>query len=70
MNGEVPKMKPIWYFVGLVLLVMGGLVLLAGILELLSPSSRQTVLGEIHPAIWWGCVMLAAGGIFFFTHRK
>ena len=70
MNGEVPKMKPIWYFVGLMLLVMGGLVLLAGFLELLSPSGRQTVLGETHTGIWWGCVMLAAGGIFYFTHRK
>jgi len=70
MNAEAPKMKPIWYFVGLVLLTMGGLVLLAGILELVSPSERKTVLMELHPGIWWGCIMIIAGAIFYFKHRK
>lgn len=70
MNAEVPKMKPIWYFVGLVLLTMGGLVFLAGILEFISPSERRTVLAELHPGIWWGAVMLIGGAIFFLKNRK
>ena len=69
MNSEAPKMKSIWYFVGLMLLVMGGLVLLAGLIELVSPSARQTVLAELHPGIWWGAVMLIAGTIFFLKNR-
>jgi hypothetical protein len=70
MSAETPKMKSIWYFVGLMLLVMGGLVLLAGLIELVSPSGRQTVLAEIHPGIWWGAVMVAGGVIFFLKNRK
>jgi len=70
MNEEAPKMKPIWYFVGLVLLTMGGLVLLAGILEFVSPSGRKTVLMELHPGIWWGGIMIIAGAIFYLKHRK
>jgi FtsH-binding integral membrane protein len=70
MSSETPTMKSIWYFVGLMLLVMGGLVLLAGLIELVSPSPRQTVLAEIHPGIWWGAVMVTAGIIFFVRNRK
>jgi len=62
-------MKSIWYFVGLMLLVMGGLVLLAGLIELVSPSARQTVLAEIHPGIWWGAIMIVAGAVFFAKNR-
>lgn len=70
MTSETPQMKSIWFLVGLVLLVMGGLVLTGGILDLFVPSTRTTVLANSHPAIWWGAVMLLAGGIFYFTHRK
>ncbi len=70
MSSETPKMKSIWYFVGLMLLVMGGFVFLAGLIELISPSTRQTVLAEVHPGIWWGAVMIAGGAIFFFKNRR
>ncbi len=70
MSSEAPKMKSIWYFVGLMLLVMGGLVLLAGLIELFSPSARQTVLADIHPGIWWGAVMIFVGAIFFVRNRR
>jgi len=70
MTSEAPKMKSIWYFVGLMLLVMGGLVLLAGVIELVSPSARATVLSETHPGLWWGVVMVASGALFFLKNRK
>lgn len=70
MASETPGMKSIWYFVGLMLLVMGGLVLLAGLIELVAPSPRQTVLANVHPGIWWGVIMVAGGAIFFGRNRK
>jgi hypothetical protein len=70
MGAEAPKMKSIWYFVGLVLLVMGGLVFLAGVFEFFAPSERRTVLAEAHPGLWWGAVMLVAGTIYFLKNRK
>jgi drug/metabolite transporter (DMT)-like permease len=57
-------MKPIWYFVGLLLLALGILVFITGIYFLISPPLHQTILGETHPSIWWGAIMIVAGGIF------
>lgn len=70
MGSEAPTMKSIWYFVGLMLLVMGGLVLIAGCIELISPSPRVTVLAEYHPGIWWGAVMVVSGIVFYAKNRK
>ncbi len=66
---ELKKMKPIWYFVGLVLLSMGAVVLLTGIYRLASGATHTTVLARLHPDVWWGAVMVAAGAIFFFRNR-
>ncbi|MDH7604403.1 MAG: hypothetical protein QHH13_05845 [Melioribacter sp.] len=66
----VKGMKPIWYFVGLILLIMGGIIFLAGIYYLLNPSARFTVLSETHPNIWWGAVMITFGGILYIKNRK
>jgi divalent metal cation (Fe/Co/Zn/Cd) transporter len=64
------KMKPIWYFVGLILLVMGGLVFLSGIYQLINPPATTTVLAETHPNLWWGSLMTAFGGVMYFKTRK
>lgn len=64
------RMKPIWYFVGLMLLVMGSITLIAGIYEIISPPMTKTVLAETHPGIWWGAVMVAFGGFMYFKTRK
>ena len=64
-----PKMKSIWYFVGLMLLAMGAVIFLTGIYFYFFPTGATTVLQELHPAIWWGMVMLIVGAIFFFGSR-
>jgi len=63
-------MKPIWYFVGLILLIMGSLILLSGIYHLINPPEVQTVLAEIHPDIWWGALMILFGGTLYLKTRK
>jgi drug/metabolite transporter (DMT)-like permease len=64
-------MKPIWYFVGLILMSMGAVVLLSGLYRLfISAGGHATVLQELRPDIWWGAIMILAGGIFFFLNRK
>lgn len=62
-------MKPIWYFIGLLLLIIGTIITLTGIFYYFNPPDQQTVLGEFHPSIWWGAVMLITG-IIFFTKNK
>jgi hypothetical protein len=63
-------MKPIWYFVGLLLLAMGVIVLSSGIYAMFYPPAEQRVLSQLHPDIWWGVVMVVGGGIFTLANRK
>ena len=63
-------MKPIWYFVGLILFIMGGLITVTGIYLLINPPAVKTVLAETHPNIWWGIIMVVFGAILFLKTRK
>ena len=51
---------PIWFFVGVILLVYGVLVLAGNFVG----EPRQTVLAETRPGLWWGAIMVVAGGVF------
>jgi hypothetical protein len=61
LDRNVKKMKPIWFFVGLVLIVIGGLILATGLVDLFAHTESKTVLAYLHPDIWWGAVMVLAG---------
>jgi uncharacterized membrane protein len=63
-------MKPIWYFVGLILSVIGFIILLTGIYLVISPSPSKPVLGELHPDIWWGAIMVVVGVVFILKNRN
>ena len=69
MEKVTKEMKPIWYFVGLMLSTMGIVVLTAGIANYLNPPARVTVLSGLNPGLWWGMVMIVVGLIFFFMNR-
>ncbi len=64
------KMRPIWFFVGLILLVMGAIIFLNGIYMLYNPPVNQKILSSIHPDIWWGAIMAIFGGTMFLITRK
>jgi hypothetical protein len=63
-------MKPIWYFVGLLLLSMGMIVLVSGIMEFVDPPTRSTVLAHLRPSLWWGGMMMASGLLFLLMNRR
>jgi hypothetical protein len=54
----------IWFFIGLLLIVYGFLILGEGMWELFSPPAHPTVLADLHPALWWGALMIVLGGLF------
>ena len=70
MSENEDQMKPIWYFVGLILLVIGLIVLSAGIYYLFVPEHHHVELPGLHINIWWGIVLLISGVIFLYTNRK
>ena len=58
---------PVWFFVGVLLFIYGVLILASGILEFSNPPS--TVLGNLHPAIWWGALLTIIGAIYVHLFR-
>ena len=63
------EMKSIWYFVGLILLVIGGVIFASGLYGLIQPPAEKTVLSETHPDIWWGGIMVLFGGAMYWKTR-
>ena len=70
MEQEQAGMRPIWYFVGYLLSVIGLLVVLAGILNLFYTLPSTSVLGSIHPDIWWGGLITVVGLVYIWNNRN
>ena len=64
-----PVMLSIWFFIGVLLLAYGVLILGAGIYELSSPPEHPVVLFELHAGIWWGILLLAIGAVYTVRFR-
>ncbi|MEW6193551.1 MAG: hypothetical protein AB1521_00165 [Bacteroidota bacterium] len=63
-------MKPIWFFVGLILMIIGVLILLTGLYQLINPPEIKTVLSGTHPGIWWGSVMIVFGLLMYLKNKN
>ena len=59
-------MVPVWFFVGVILLIYGIIILCTGIYEYSSPP--PTVLAKTHPAVWWGALLTAIGGLYVYIY--
>ena len=60
-------MIPVWFFVGVILLIYGVIILGTGIYEFSSPP--PTVLANTHPAVWWGALLTVIGGIYVYLYK-
>lgn len=58
-------MVSIWFFVGVLLLAYGVLILGTGIAEWSSPP--DVVRADLHAAVWWGALLTVLGA--FYTLR-
>jgi hypothetical protein len=69
MDQKPPKhhMLPVWFFVGLILLIYGVLILASGLSEFAHPPA--TVLSNLHPAVWWGALLTVIGAIYVYLFR-
>jgi hypothetical protein len=63
-------MKPIWFFVGILLLLIGLIIGMTGIYQYSTPPEHQPVLADLHTSIWWGGIMIVAGLVFLLANRK
>jgi hypothetical protein len=62
-------MLSIWFFIGLLLLAYGILILGAGIYDFMSPPQHPLILAELHAGIWWGVLLIAMGLLYTVKFR-
>lgn len=59
-----PGMVSIWFFIGVLLLAYGVLILGAGLYGLSHPPA--VVLADLHAGIWWGVLLIIMGAFYTF----
>ena len=53
---------PVWFFVGVLLLIYGLLILISGLVEWSQPS--DIVLANLHAPVWWGALLTVLGVVY------
>lgn len=64
---EKHHIVPVWFFVGLLFLIYGCLILASGLAEWSNP--RKTVLAELHAPVWWGGLLAMIGAVYVVLFR-
>jgi heme/copper-type cytochrome/quinol oxidase subunit 3 len=61
---------PIWFFIGVLLAIYGGMILGYGIYEAFTASYPPGVqLTYLHTPIWWGAILLLLGLVYLVKFR-
>lgn len=59
---EKHQIIPVWFFVGVLFLVYGVLILGSGLAEWSHPP--DTVLANLHAPVWWGGLLIVLGALY------
>ncbi len=54
----------IWFFIGVLLLIYGVIILGSGIYSLFVPPVRTVVMAHLHAEIWWGALLIILGAVY------
>jgi hypothetical protein len=66
---EHKGMISIWYFIGILLLIYGVLILAASSYDAVYPPANPVVLESLHAGIYWGVLLLIIGGVYVARFR-
>ncbi|MCC6124945.1 MAG: hypothetical protein IT426_08285 [Pirellulales bacterium] len=56
---------PIWFFIGVLLLVYGFIITAVGVYYLFAAhENRDLALQWLHADFWWGLLLIALGGFY------
>ena len=58
---------PVWFFVGLLFLIYGALILASGLAAWSDPPG--IVLSDLHAPVWWGALLMFVGGVYVAAFR-
>ena len=59
----------IWFFIGLIMTAYGLIIFAEGIYEFIVPPANPLIMANLHPAVWWGFIMLVVGLVYVIKHR-
>ncbi len=63
------EMLSIWFFVGIMTLAYGLVLLPYGAWEWFGGHEANTVLNQLHPTFWWGLLLTLFGGFYTLRFR-
>lgn len=56
---------PIWFFIGVLLLVYGVIITAAGVYYIYFPcENKELALQYLHADLWWGILLAVLGGFY------
>ena len=64
MHQHRKRLIPIWFFIGLLLIAYGFLIMGQGMWELFNPPEHPVVLANLRAGIWWGALILLIGAVY------
>lgn len=53
---------PVWFFVGVLLLIYGVIIFITGLAEW--NHLPDTVLADTHASVWWGALLTVLGAVY------
>lgn len=59
---------PVWFFVGLLLLIYGVLIFIVGVTQWSNPP-ENVQLTELHAPVWWGALLIVLGALYSYMFR-
>jgi len=59
----------VWFFVGVMTLLYGIVLLPYGAYEWFGNHEASTILNKLHPTFWWGLLLVGFGGCYTFKYR-
>jgi hypothetical protein len=62
MSGK--RVISIWFFIGVLLIAYGFLILGQGMWEMFYPPVHPVILAEMRMNIWWGALLLIVGAFY------
>jgi len=63
-EGHEDHQIPIWFFIGLTLLVYGVVIFLYGLASWNSEEKMKMAMSHLHADVWWGAGMAALGAFY------
>jgi len=66
--GKEPQMIPIWFFIGIIILVYGLAIAITGLVTWSHPPAA-VAMTRLHADFWWGLLMIAIGLFYVLRFR-